>query len=191
MGRVAKIQRSVSLRPSPFAGEGAERAFASEAGEGARAERAAWLKPLTRLSLACARLRHPLPQGGGIRTLRVAAVTLQLRSDFQHGIERRTFGVVARDLGRRHRFARFVVAIEDIAAAGAVAPAAFVLAGGPVAEQIALRPRHPGVSLLVGQTPPLRVRHPAGVFAFHRCRPSSCAARLRSPSCPAKAGKAW
>ena len=87
-------------------------------------------------------------------------------------MERRTFGVVARDLGRRHRFARFVVAIEDIAAAGPVAPAALVLfAGGPVAEQIALRPRHPCVSLLVGQTPPLRVCHPAGVFAFHRCRP--------------------
>ena len=50
------------LVPSPLVGEGAERALASEVGEGS-SRGASQRLPLTRLGLAHTRPRHPLPQG--------------------------------------------------------------------------------------------------------------------------------
>src|SRR5579872_1404717 len=60
-------------------------------------------------------------------------------------------------------------------------PAALLLfAGDPKPEQIALRLRHPGVAVLVGQAPPLRERPPAGIFLLlpHGSLPLSLSLRL-------------
>ena len=56
------LPQTISL-PSPLAGEGAERARASEASEGARASRAAWPFPSPGSLLALLTTRPPLPQG--------------------------------------------------------------------------------------------------------------------------------
>jgi hypothetical protein len=89
----------------------------------------------------------------------------QLRPDIHHRLQRRAQRVFALALRRRQRLPALPVAGELIAAAGAVPPAALLLfAGDPKPEQIALRLRHPGVAVLVGQPPPLRERPPAGIF---------------------------
>ena len=113
--------------------------------------------------------RSPLPRFAGKDE--TTPSLHQLRPDIHHRLQRRAQRVFALALRRRQRLPALPVAGELIAATGAVPPTALLLfAGDPKPEQVALRLRHPGVAVLVGQPPPLRERPPAGIFLLSAAR---------------------
>jgi len=86
--------------------------------------------------------------------------------DVQHRDQRLALGVFLGELRRNALLAALPIAIERIAAAGAVAPAAFG-AGLPQADQVAFGVGHQAVLDLIGHLPPLRICMPAGICLAH------------------------